>query len=88
MPWRPGSSSVPRQRAPDTRPGSTARGYGYGWQQARARFLRRYPDCALCGNPATEAHHIVARRHGGSDDESNLLPACKPCHSRLTGRGQ
>lgn len=86
MPWRPVAPRV-RKRSPDTRPSSAQRGYSYQWQQTRARFLRHNPTCALCGNPATEAHHIVARRHGGGDDEANLLPACKPCHSRISARG-
>lgn len=27
---------------------STARGYGYKWQQARARFLSAHPWCVMC----------------------------------------
>jgi 5-methylcytosine-specific restriction protein A len=82
MPWRP---VAPRR--PDTRPSAAARGYGREWQGIRYRFLRRNPECAMCGQPATEPHHLVPRRHGGTDDESNLIPLCKPCHSRITKRG-
>lgn len=28
--------------------GSTARGYGYRWQQARIRHLARHPLCSMC----------------------------------------
>lgn len=50
--------------------------------------LARYP---LCADPrqrhpkqivaATEVHHLVARRRGGSDHASNLQSLCKSCHS-------
>ena len=30
------------------KPSSTARGYGYKWQQARAAYLVKHPFCAYC----------------------------------------
>ena len=47
-----------------------------------------YSICEVCGAEATEAHHIVAVRDGGTHDYSNLAPLCKRCHSRVTGRAQ
>jgi len=54
--------------------------------EARANasaFLAEHPYCALCGTLATEAHHIVEWRNGGSDEWENLQALCKPCHSRV-----
>ena len=83
---------------------STARGYGYRWQQARARFLAAHPLCALCSTPqspvlAEVVDHIVP--HGGNDalfwDVTNWQPLCKHCHGSIkqrqesdarTGRGR
>lgn len=43
-------------------------------------------DCYICGrgNPdVLERHHIVPRRHGGSDESVNLVDLCPTCHSAL-----
>jgi len=67
--------------------GSTARGYGYRWQQARERFLRANPLCCYCERKgeitrATVVDHRVP--HKGIEslfwDETNWQPMCKPCH--------
>ncbi|TXH46246.1 MAG: hypothetical protein E6Q97_29990 [Desulfurellales bacterium] len=55
--------------------------------------LRAYPLCADCANAgrvvvATEVHHRVALRNGGTHDSDNLLSLCKPCHSVRTARGE
>lgn len=69
---------------------STARGYGYRWQQARARFLVAHPLCAMCSTPlspvvAEVVDHIIP--HGGNDtlfwDETNWQPLCKHCHNSV-----
>ncbi len=39
-----------------------------------------------CYNRATEAHHIIAKRQGGTDSLNNLIGLCKPCHSERTAR--
>ena len=42
--------------------------------------------CHWCGvNQATEADHLEPTDNGGTNDISNLVPACKPCNAR---RGQ
>jgi len=73
---------------------STARGYGYRWQQARERFLKKHPLCRHCqqqGNltPATVVDHITP--HKGDQqlfwDEANWQPLCKPHHDVKTGLG-
>ena len=40
------------------------------------------PDvCSYCPEPATSVDHLTARANGGSDDLTNLAPACKTCNS-------
>lgn len=67
---------------------STARGYGYRWQKARAAFLAANPLCAMCSQPespvaATVVDHIVP--HRGDDvlfwDSDNWQALCAHCHS-------
>ncbi len=79
-----------RGRAYDsTRPSAAKRGYDRDWYAFRADYLRRYPACRRCGQPATEAHHVVPLRAGGLRfDPSNLEPLCKPHHSQVTAREQ
>jgi len=48
-----------QKRAPDTRPSSAARGYDRTWRQIRAAFLKKHPDCLVCGQPAEEVDHII-----------------------------
>ena len=65
------------------------RRYGYTWRKIRARFLNLHPLCELCKREgkltvATEVHHVLPLGHGGTNDEGNLMPLCKPCHSRIT----
>lgn len=35
--------------------------------------------CEVCGGPA-EAHHIVSRGAGGTNDSWNILWLCRKCH--------
>ena len=61
------------------------------WKRIRARFLAAHPLCEQCRKEgrltkATEVHHILPLRRGGTHDESNLMPLCKPCHSRISVR--
>lgn len=56
-------------------------------------FLRSHPLCADCERqgrvtPATDVHHLVARRAGGGDEESNLEALCHSCHSKRTASGE
>lgn len=39
--------------------------------------------CAICGNNALDAHHIVPVEKGGSDEQSNLICLCRACHQRV-----
>ena len=68
------------------------RGYDATWQRLRLRYLMQHPLCAECARQgrvtaATDVHHIVPRRDGGPDEDSNLMALCHACHSRVTGQG-
>jgi predicted kinase len=54
-------------------------------------YLAEHPLCVECERiglvtAATDVDHIVAKRHGGTDDEDNLQALCHACHSRKTNR--
>lgn len=56
--------------------GSTAE-----WRRIRAAVLAEEPVCRWCQQaPATEADHIISRKHGGTDDRANLAGSCRPCN--------
>ena len=43
-------------------------------------------SCYICGELVghlLETHHIVPRRHGGSDNVENLVDLCPSCHQAL-----
>lgn len=52
------------------------------WKRARRRLLARSSVCVYCGSLATEADHRIPVIRGGSDHESNLVPACRSCNRR------
>ena len=47
--------------------------------------------CEVCGNPATDIHHIDARGMGGSKEKdviSNLQAVCRSCHIQYGDKKQ
>ncbi|WP_256394092.1 HNH endonuclease [Natronoarchaeum rubrum] len=41
-------------------------------------------ECYFCGEQeALDQHHIVPKRHGGSDRDKNLVTVCPTCHRKL-----
>jgi hypothetical protein len=58
-------------------------------QQLVAQVLAEEPWCR-CGQPATEAGHIVPRSQGGRYVRENLTGQCRPCNLRQiqTDRGR
>ncbi|RMG98277.1 MAG: HNH endonuclease [Chloroflexi bacterium] len=74
----------PKRWRANKRPSAAARGYGYQWRKIRDDFLERHPICVVCGDVATDVDHIIPRRQGGTDDDSNLQSLCHSCHSRKT----
>ena len=70
---------------------STDRGYGVNWRRIRGMFLNRHPVCqdeSGCWRPATDVHHMIAKRRGGSDAFENLQSLCHAHHSAKTLRGE
>ena len=74
----------PALRTPETRATSAQRGYGYRWQLRRAQYLSTHRWCVWCGELATDVDHIIRKRDGGADDESNWQSLCHSCHSIKT----
>lgn len=71
--------------------GSTARGYGYKWQQAREEHLRLHPLCVMCEaqgrvTVATIVDHRTAHRGDQTLfwDRGNWQSLCKPHHDEKT----
>jgi len=55
--------------------------------------LMKQPLCEECQKygkivPATDVHHIVAKRDGGEDSEENFQSLCHSCHSKKTAVGE
>jgi 5-methylcytosine-specific restriction enzyme A len=82
-----------RRRAPEDRPSSAARGYGYRWQKYRAAYLAANPLCVEClkrgeTTAATVVDHVVP--HRGDQvlfwAPTNHQPLCKPDHDRKTAK--
>ena len=57
---------------------------GESYRQHRSFVLGIHGEkCFYCGavNERLQLDHVVPRSRGGSDDPSNLVPACKPCNT-------
>ena len=68
---------------------STAKGYGYRWQKARAQFLLEHPLCVMCqeagrATAATVVDHKVPHRGDKTLfwSRSNFQPLCATHHNR------
>lgn len=59
----------------------------YGSKSFRKYFLEKNGHkCMLCPYSVSEVlnmHHIVERKNGGSNDESNLILVCPNCHAEI-----
>lgn len=90
--FRPAIMPSKRKGWADTQRGTRKqRGYGWAWEQLRARILQREPICRVCraagrAAVATTVDHITPKHQGGTDDEGNLQPLCKPCHAVKTAK--
>ena len=62
---------------------TTARGYGWSWQQVVAQALRDHPYCSRCG--ATEhltGEHTKPRRFGGTQADGVTVLCARCNHAR------
>lgn len=54
----------------------------------RKILIEEYGECRICGDDrVVEAHHIIARKNGGKDTLSNVIPLCPTCHKLAHGKG-
>jgi 5-methylcytosine-specific restriction protein A len=66
---------------------ATRRGYDYRWRQVARSVLERDGYlCRYCGGPATTVDHLIPKARGGTDDDGNLVAACRPCNSAKGSR--
>ena len=56
-------------------------GYPSEWAATRAKvFALKGSHCVYCGADASHVDHQTPRSRGGSNDISNLVPACAKCN--------
>ena len=85
---------APARQADKHRGNSAQRGYGYRWQQFRARYLVQHPLCVECGKhgrvtAATDVDHITPHRGDMIKFwQGPFQSLCGPCHKAKTGRGE
>ena len=60
---------------------------GFGNVKERDNFTCRNPECGR-RSLRVQAHHIVFRSDGGSDDLGNGITLCPVCHLRLVHKGR
>jgi len=89
-----GSQRRDKDRQYDQHRGTASqRGYDHNWAKVRRMQLAEYPLCADCKAEgitrlASEVHHVIARRDGGTNEFDNLMSLCKSHHSQRTARGE
>lgn len=60
--------------------------FGSVWQYVRKAMVMRHPQCAICGKPSQEIHHVRPRFLKGADVPSNLIALCYDCHDEVHRR--
>ena len=73
----------------EAKAGTTEMERGRAWMAKRHRVAQAHGyRCACCGvvwvSSRDQIDHKVPREQGGSNDEANLQPLCKPCHDAKT----
>ena len=57
------------------------------WNALRQATLSFYGGrCYMCNGHATDVHHVLPRRYGGTDHPLNVVPLCKSCHIKVHQR--
>ena len=64
------------------------RAYNSAWRRIRAAILSTAKRCGYCGceDGPWEVDHRVPLARGGSDDEENLVAACRRCNRSKGGK--
>lgn len=72
-----------KARFDQQRPSARERGYTSKWQKAREDFLKVYPRCVMCGQPAKVVDHVTPHRGDLKLfwSRSNWQALCTLCHS-------
>jgi HNH endonuclease len=60
--------------------GPSTRAQNAEYYRNRRIILANHPACHWCGQPATQADHLTPVARGGSNELSNLVPACQHCN--------
>lgn len=86
---RLGTIKTSRVATLDIKAGATEMERGRAWMAKRERVAIAHNYlCAGCGrlwrSNRDQIDHRIPREQGGSNDESNLQPLCKPCHDAKT----
>jgi len=53
------------------------------WKAAKEKFLKAFPTCCYCGEPATVPHHPTRQDYGSQaylDEIMACEPVCRGCH--------
>ena len=79
--------ALKRDVTPDWKPAPRKKATTKQWGIMRHRLNRH---CAVCGDPAQSAHHIVRKSQGGDDLPENLIGLCghgtRGCHGKAERR--
>lgn len=68
----------------------TAKSIARAERRSRWRALvvgRDEGRCRLCGKRGTDAHHILYRSQGGTDELFNGILLCRACHETVHAEG-
>jgi|SRR5262245_25653146 len=85
-PWCNKVNCTEHRRSPDSRAGSTARGYDSLWQRLSKTVLIEEPFCRICEREgrktrSTIPDHIVPLNRGGRSLRQNLQGVCSSCNT-------
>lgn len=61
------------------------------WLNLRRSILKEHPFCMICGDLATDCHHVIPFTRGKDDDEKwrlfrdrdNIIALCDSCHHAI-----
>jgi 5-methylcytosine-specific restriction endonuclease McrA len=83
---KPKANQARQARYDRHRPSAWRRGYNSDYHRNSAPILAAAKACSWCGREFTQdlpatMDHVTPLSHGGTNDPSNLVAACKPCNS-------